>query len=57
MVIMNEENRKTKDKSPGKRDESPEPDESEQEEYEPPVEFEDPLYELMEGQEMEEEYA
>ena len=48
---------KMKDKSPSKKDKAPKPDKFEQEEYEPPVEFEDPLSKLMEGQEMEEEYT
>ena len=35
---------------------SPDPNKFKEESYEPPVEFEDPLFELMKGQEMEEDY-
>ena len=47
---------KVKDESEPGEDESLDSNKFE-EVYEPPVEFKDPLYELMEGQEMEEEYA
>ena len=47
---------KAKDKSVPGRDESLDTNKF-KEEYEPPVEFEDLLYKLMEGQEIKEEYA
>ena len=36
-------------------DKSPDPNKFEEESYEPPVDFKDPLFELMEGQEVEKE--
>ena len=47
---------KGKDKLVLGGDKSPDPNKFEEESYKPPVEFEDPLFELMEGQGMEEEY-
>ena len=48
-----------KDKSVGRVDESPAGEEEEQyntESFDLPMEFEDPMFELMEGKELEEEY-
>ena len=50
---------KTKDESVSRVHKSPAEEEEEQyntESFDPPVEFEDPMYELMEGKELEEEY-
>ena len=55
-TIEKDPEEKAKEESVPEGDESLDSNEF-KEEYDTPVEFEDPLYECMEGQEMEEEYT
>ena len=58
-MTSQDQDEKMKDESVGRVDESPAEEEEEQydtESFDLPVEFEDPMFELMEGEELEEEY-
>ena len=58
-MTSKDQEEKMKDESVGRVDESPAGEEEEQyntESFDPPMEFKDPMFELIEGKELEEEY-